>query len=81
MTLERFYEWLRTVTVTGGGSMIVKINYKYDCESCYTETNEIMTWDYHTNTWIWESDWNEGQEDIIIIGYTWLEDVTIKNIF
>ena len=77
MTRERFEEWLRSQNRTG--EMIVKINYKYDFEKKYTEENEHMEWDGIDIIWL--NDWDEGQEDVIIIGYTWVDEVEIKHIF
>lgn len=77
MNRERFFEWLRSQNRTG--EMIVKINYKYDFEKKYTEENEHMEWD--GTDIIWLNDWDEGQEDVIIIGYTWVDEVEIKHIF
>lgn len=79
MNLERFEEWLRQAHPIA--PLIVKINYKYDFESQYTESNEILFWDFHTGDYVWDNDWNEGQQDIIIVGYVEIEDVEMKHIF
>ena len=38
--------------------------------------NELLQWDFETDTWVWENDWYEGEKDPRWIGIVALEDVT-----
>ena len=48
------------------GTYIVDLNYKYDFETNYRETYEIMT--YTPDCVEWDNDWWEGEQDIIVQG-------------
>ena len=75
MTLEDFFDLLEQEHCWN--DLIVRVAYKYDHEKEYTITNEILTHDYPTDTYIWENDWNEGQQDVYILGFIKVEDIDI----
>lgn len=60
-------------------AFIVKLGYKYDSES---ENERVIENEYYYNNGIdcyWENDWHEGQTDIIIYGFTAMEEVDVKH--
>ena len=75
MTLEDFFDLLEQEHCWN--DLIVRIAYKYDHEKEYTITNEILTHDYPTDTYIWENDWDEGQQDVYVLGFVKVEDIDI----
>lgn len=48
------------------GTYIVDIDYKYDFETNYQGSYEIM--EFTPDRVEWFNDWNEGQQDIIVQG-------------
>lgn len=54
----------------GYGDYIVDLSYKYDFEKEYTRSNEILSvWcDGKDDIWEWNTDWCEGQTDVIVNG-------------
>ena len=66
MNLEEFHEWLKKQPIE---DKIVYIKYKYSWEDRYTMQNEYLEVDMRVNGYyIWLNDWNEGQEDVEILG-------------
>ena len=58
---------------------IVKLGYKYSFEY---ESERVICNEYYFNNGdisYWENDWCEGQTDIIIYGFTALDEVEIKH--
>lgn len=72
MTLEEFFELLENKLVT---DYIVRIRLKYDHEEEYRYINELLLVDSDM-TYYWNSDWNEGETDVTIVGYIAVDDVT-----
>lgn len=58
---------------------IVRIGYKYDYEKEYFIDNEYMF--FYNGDYVWESDWDEGQEDVILIDIISMDDIfdTVQN--
>lgn len=52
---------------------IVRIGYKYDYEKEYFIDNEYLFCD--NGDYVWLNDWDEGQEDVILIGIISVDDV------
>lgn len=60
-------------------AFIVKLGFKYEWES---ESERVIENEYYYNNELscyWENDWNEGQTDIIIYGFTTMEEVEVKH--
>lgn len=58
---------------------IVKLGIKYEWEN---ENERIVNNEYYYNNCLdryWENDWCEGQTDIIIYGFTTIDEVEIKH--
>ena len=49
------------------GYMIIKQKYKH--EDDYELCIEKLDYDYHRDVWLWENDWYEGQDDVLLLGY------------
>ena len=76
MTLEEFFEMLKKEHIIS--DMIVRLAYKYDHEKEYTYSNEILTVEWpNYDTYIWEHDWDEGQQNVWVLGYILVEDVEV----
>lgn len=73
MPLEKFISKITKLTIRD--SIIVKLAYKYKREKEYTISNEILVWDYYRNKWVWLNDWDEGQEDVKVCEWVFLDDV------
>ena len=66
MDLTELYRKLRLEPYT---DYIVRIRYRYLFEDKWTYDNSILTYDIETDTFTWLDDWNEGQEDVEVLGY------------
>ena len=71
MTLEEFFEELKNRPIS---DYVVRIKLKYDHEEKYRYINELLLVEPDM-TYAWHSDWNEGETDIIILGYIAVDDV------
>ena len=71
MTLEEFFKVLENKPVT---DYIVRIRLKYDHEEKYRYTNELLLVDSDMS-YYWNSDWNEGETDVTVVGYKSVDDV------
>lgn len=59
-------------------SYIVKLKLKYDWEAEYRYINELLTVNMNVpGSYVWFSDWNEGEEDIEVVGCVALCDVEV----
>lgn len=75
MTLNEFFEWLKTQTIE---TMIVSLRYKYSWEEEWTYSNEILEIDFSVDSiYIWLNDWNEGQTDVEVLGCIPLSEVVV----
>ena len=77
MTKNEFDKWLDNLTYKR--NMIVLIKMKYSCENqytYYTYTNELLMIDEY-NTFYWDTDWYEGQQDVEFLGAIPVDDVCV----
>lgn len=78
MTLKEFSERLESDSIE---DKIVSLRYKYSFEKDWTYSNEILEVDMNVEgNYVWLNDWNEGQEEIEILGYVNVSDVMISSI-
>lgn len=71
-----FYEWLEAQPIE---DKIVSIKYKYSHEKEWTQSNEILEVDpYCEEVYVWLNDWNEGQQDIEILGCIPVSDINVS---
>ncbi len=64
MTLEEFIaKW----PLEPWKTYIIRIAYKYSDEINYTVSNEVASTTENMIEWL--NDWNEGQQDIIVLGW------------
>ena len=69
MKLDDFFKLLYTLPVD---DYVVRLKLKYDHEKDYSYTNELLIYDgsdYEGSIYHWDNDWDEGQQDIEVIGY------------
>ena len=75
MDIKEFFKYLETKDIE---TQIVYLRYKYSWEDTWTYSNEILEVDTSVDGfYIWNSDWNEGQEDIEILGCIAVSDVEV----
>ena len=75
MRLDDFFKLLDKLPVD---DYIVRIKLKYDHETDYQYTNELLIYDgsdYEGSIYHWDNDWDEGQQDIEVIGYISVSEV------
>ena len=75
MSLDEFFNLIKDECT----DYIVKLAYKYDWEKGYTISNELLEWDYSMNDYIWEHDWDEGQDDVFVLGFIKVSDVIVPD--
>lgn len=66
MDLTELYEKLK---LEADCEFIVRLKYRYSWEKEWTYTNEILVYELATDTFIWEDDWDEGQDEVVVLGY------------
>ena len=76
MTLDELFEILNKPTTTHQ-DYIIKLKYRYSFEEKYTIENQILEYDGSENEYIWLDDWDEGQDDVEVLGYIAVQDVQI----
>lgn len=77
MSIKEFFKYLETKDIE---TQIVYLRYKYSWEDTWTYSNEILKVDMRVdvdNFYTWISDWNEGQEDVEILGCIAVSDVEV----
>ena len=77
MSIKEFFKHLETKDIE---TQIVYLRYKYSWEDTWTYSNEILKVDMRVNAdefYTWMNDWNEGQEDIEILGCIAVSDVEV----
>lgn len=75
MTRQELTEWIDK-NLIDIEPYIIRLGYKYDWEDNYYYSNEYIYPDPDTLAmWIWDNDWNEGQNDIVVVDYIKLDDV------
>lgn len=76
MRMEEFKKYLESLESIE--TQIVYLKYKYSWEENWTYSNEILEVDMNADGYyVWTSDWNEGQEDIEILGCIALYDIYV----
>ena len=71
MTLDEFYNLIDKLKADRF-PLIVKLKYKYNHETEYTVSTEIL--DYYDDMYVWVNDWYEGQQDVQILTWITAED-------
>ena len=58
------------------GEYLVKLRYKHDYETEYTESSQIVTIDFYGfDKFLWLYDWCEGETDVSVLGYIKISDM------
>ena len=79
MTIEKFIEHLEEIGDLGPAKVvIIKCFDQHYIERKRSEyyLHELISFDTLVDLWIWENDWNEGQE-YDIVGYYNIDDINI----
>ena len=75
MSIKDFFKYLETKDIE---DQIVYLRYKYSWEDDWTYSNQILEVDMSVDGfYIWNSDWNEGQEDVEVLGFIAVSDVEV----
>ena len=75
MRLEEFHEWLKKQPI---GDKLVRMKYKYSWEDKWICSNEYLEVDTSVDgNYVWLNDWNEGQEDVEILGCVDVDDMDV----
>lgn len=78
MTINKFNEYLQTLPYIE--TQLVHLRYKYVWENEWTYSNEILTVDMNVEGYYcWLNDWNEGQQDVEILGCVALSDISVPS--
>ena len=57
---------------------VIRLKLKYDHEKDYQYTNELLIYDgsdYEGSIYHWDNDWDEGQQDVEVIGYISVSEI------
>ena len=73
MSLNDFFKFLEGKPIQ---DYIVKLRYKYSWETDWHYSNEILESSFDLN-YIWNNDWNEGYDNVEVLGYISVADVDI----
>ena len=75
MSIKEFFKYLETKDIE---TQIVYLRYKYSWEDDWIYSNQILEVDMSVDgSYIWNSDWNEGQEDVEVLGFIAVSDVEV----
>lgn len=78
MSEEEFFEWLKTHD-NAICDKLVRIRYKYSWEKEWTYSNEILQVYFNSDRlYEWLDDWNEGQEQVEILGCVDIDNILIE---
>ena len=77
MLLNDFFKYLRDEEIIE--DYIVRLRYKYSWEDDWNYSNEILEWEPDLTIYIWNVDWNEGYDDIEVLGYIAIADVEVPD--
>lgn len=71
MTLDQLFE------IIGYGTYIVRLKYKYEQETEYTVSNEVLDFspDYG---YVWLNDWFEGQQNVEVVAFINVDDIDFR---
>ena len=75
MKLDDFFKFLYKLPVD---DYVVRLKLKYDHEKDYQYTNELLIYDgsdYEGSIYHWDNDWDEGQQDVDVIGYISVSEI------
>ena len=73
ITLDEFFKQIDNMPERG--TLIVRLKYKYEWEKNYEIQNEILEWDGTLSEYVWLNDWDEGQTDVIVLNYEFLDNI------
>lgn len=73
MSLNDFFKYLEDKPIQ---DYIVKLRYKYSWEPDWNYSNEFLECAFDLN-YIWNNDWNEGYDDVEVLGYIAVADVDV----
>ena len=74
MHIDDFMEMIRKKEIRE--DLIVRLAYKYEPTDEYTISNEVLSWEFDLDGYVWLNDWWEGEEYVGVIAYTKVDDVT-----
>lgn len=79
MNIDEFMKFIRTQPIN---DYIVRLQYKYRHEDVYTLSNVVLFCDVSNSgiQYIWAYDWDEGQEDVKVLGFIAVDAVTIPKL-
>lgn len=77
MSLNDFFKYLIDEKIIE--SYIVKLRYKYSWEDDWNYSNEILEWEPDLTTYVWNTDWNEGYDNVEVLGYIAVADVDVPD--
>lgn len=78
-TLEEFYKMVEDKEIYG--DLIVRLAYKYDYEEKYEVSNEVGCYNHQADCFDWFNDWDEGQQDVYVLGFIKVDNVIVNNIY
>ena len=76
MTENDFFKYLRDKTIQ---DYIVALRYKYSWEDDWNYSNEILEWEPSLTSYIWSVDWDEGYDEVEVLGCISIADVEVPN--
>jgi len=81
------HELFKDMESTPGAAYLVQMKIKHidEPESAYRDITELLTderadW-YEEDGLVWNNDWHEGEDDIIITAFAKVEDIDITQSF
>ena len=75
MTLDEFHKWLEKQPIE---DKLVYMRYKYSWEDKWSYANEYLKVDMSVEGYyIWLYDWDEGQENVEILGCISVDDIDV----
>lgn len=85
MTLYEFEKYMDNSKVLRT-TYIVHLRMKYDYETEWEHTNELFEWENgddkdYPEGWYWVNDWDEGQDQVEVLGCMDINEIEVENIF
>lgn len=81
ISMEEFFKRINKIE---GCDYIVRIRQRYAHEAEWRETNEVLWFaPEHTPSgcsYVWERDWDEGEDFCEVVGYKKIEDIMIEEV-
>lgn len=78
MNQEQFDKWVDRLDPD---TYIIAIKLRHTSDEPYEIIKELLYYDCELAMWVWDNDWNEGQKDVIYLGYIALDDIEEYNKF